>query len=639
MLFQVVAASHPVIAPADSGPSSGSQNFSPENFICLKPVSKEKLLRGPIPQETVISTSFESLGLLPELLRAVAEQGYTEPTPIQVQAIPVVASGRDLLAAAQTGTGKTAGFVLPVLQRLAPMATKSFSPALHPVRCLILTPTRELAIQVHESVQGYGKHLPLRSFCVYGGVNINPQIDALKKGVEILVATPGRLLDLVQQKAVNLRTVQILILDEADRMLDMGFIPDIKRIIALLPQAPTRQTLLFSATFSEEIRKLSAQFLKDPASVEVARRNTPAELVTQYVYHVDSTRKRELLAHLVKTNNWEQVLVFCKTKHGSNRLAQQLVRDGINADAIHGNKSQNARVRALEDFKEGKVKVLVATDIAARGIDIEELPHVVNYDLPHVPEDYVHRIGRTGRAGSSGEAFSLIGAEDRPLLGPIERLINRKIDVRTVEGFDAGRRSTETPEEDRERPRQGRGRSQGQGRTSQGHGRGNGRSESSQGGAEASRSRSEPSQGRASSGASTGQGRGDSQGRASSGQGRGDSPVRTPSGQARTEGGQGRSGAQGRGGQGSGQARNGQGSGQGRGNGDSRRGSKRDDGAPRYAGSPAARSSGNSGGMDFSKPYEPSTPAAAAAEPAGETAPRRKAPTAVPALFKRKTEA
>ena len=307
------------------------------------------------------------------------------------------------------------------------------------MRCLILTPTRELAIQVHESVRTYGKHVPLRSFCVYGGINIRPQIEELKRGVEILVATPGRLLDLVGQKAVNLGKVQILVLDEGDRMLDMGFIPDIKRIIALLP--PMRQTLLFSATFSDEIRKLSAQFLKDPATVEVARRNTPVEAITQYVHFIDANRKRELLSHLVKKNDWAQVLVFCKTKHGANRLATQLQRDGINADAIHGNKSQNARIRALEDFKVGKVKVLVATDIAARGLDIEELPHVVNFDLPHVPEDYVHRIGRTGRAGSTGEALSLVSAEDRQLLGAVERLINRKIEVRHVAGFEPGRPS------------------------------------------------------------------------------------------------------------------------------------------------------------------------------------------------------
>jgi len=341
---------------------------------------------------------------------------------------------------------------LPLLQRLAPMATKSFSPALHPVRCLILTPTRELAIQVHDSVKTYGKHVPLRSFVVYGGVNINPQIEELKRGVEILVATPGRLLDLVGQKAVNLGKVQILVLDEADRMLDMGFIPDIKRIIALLPKQ--RQTLLFSATFSDEIRKLAKQFQNDPATIEVARRNEPIALVTQYVYHVEATRKRELLSNLVKKNNWDQVLVFCKTKHGSNRLASQLQKDHINADAIHGNKSQNARIRALEDFKAGKVKVLVATDIAARGLDIEELPHVVNFDLPHVPEDYVHRIGRTGRAGSTGEALSLVCAEDRPLLAAIERLISKKIEVRNADGFDRGsdRGERPAPSPQKERP-------------------------------------------------------------------------------------------------------------------------------------------------------------------------------------------
>jgi len=399
---------------------------------------------------------------MPELLRAVAEQGYTEPTPIQAQAIPLVLSGRDLLGAAQTGTGKTAGFTLPLLQRLAPLATKSFSPALHPVRCLILTPTRELAIQVHDSVKTYGKHVPLRSFVVYGGVNINPQIEELKRGVEILVATPGRLLDLVGQKAVNLGKVQILVLDEADRMLDMGFIPDIKRIIALLPLA--RQTLLFSATFSDEIRKLAAQFLKDPATVEVARRNTPAELVTQYVHFVEANRKRELLSHLVKKNDWEQVLVFTKTKHGANRLASQLQRDQINADAIHGNKSQNARIRALDDFKEGKVKVLVATDIAARGLDIEELPHVVNFDLPHVAEDYVHRIGRTGRAGSTGEALSLVCGEDRPLLSAIEKLINRKIEVRAVAGFEAGHAPRDETRPSRSEPARGERGRQGEGR-------------------------------------------------------------------------------------------------------------------------------------------------------------------------------
>ena len=376
----------------------------------------------------------------------------------------MVLSGRDLLGAAQTGTGKTAGFTLPLLQRLAPMASKSFSPALHPVRCLILTPTRELAIQVFESVKTYGKHIPLKPFCVYGGVNINPQIQELRKGVEILVATPGRLLDLTGQKAVDLRQVSILVLDEADRMLDMGFIPDIKRIINMIPGS--RQTLLFSATFSDEIRKLSAQFLKDPATVEVARRNTAAESVTQWAHVIESKKKRDLLAHLVKSNNWEQVLVFCKTKHGANRLAYQLEKDGINAAAIHGNKSQNARIEALETFKAGKVRVLVATDIAARGLDIEALPHVVNFDMPNVAEDYVHRIGRTGRAGMEGEAISIVCPEDRGLLAAVEQLIKKKIEIRPVVGFTGtgAPRPDEPREESRERGRGGRsGRSGGRG--------------------------------------------------------------------------------------------------------------------------------------------------------------------------------
>ena len=523
-------------------------------------MSKAESFAGRSVQETDISTSFESLGLAPELLRAIAEQGYTEPTPIQAQAIPVVLSGRDLLGAAQTGTGKTAGFALPILQRLAPMATKSFSPALHPVRCLILTPTRELAIQVQDSVKTYGKHVPLRSYVVYGGVNINPQIEELRRGVEILVATPGRLLDLVGQKAVNLGKVQILVLDEADRMLDMGFIPDIKRIIALLPKPPMRQTLLFSATFSDEIRKLSAQFLDDPATIEVARRNTPAELVTQYVYHVEANRKRELLSHLVKKHDWMQVLVFCKTKHGANRLASQLQKDGINADAIHGNKSQNARIRALEDFKEGKVKVLVATDIAARGLDIEELPHVVNFDLPHIPEDYVHRIGRTGRAGSTGEALSLVCGEDRPLLGAIERLINRKIEVRHADGFAAEGRPSSTSAPERERAPAPRGRRQ-----------------------------------------------------------QGEQPQRKPAeqkpAQARAEGESRKS----------------------RGEPRPPRQGRREERAPRYASAPAQTTSGNSGGMDFSKPYEPSTTSAAMEAAAPERpSTTRKSTQAIPALFRRK---
>jgi ATP-dependent RNA helicase RhlE len=388
-------------------------------------------------QEKVITTSFASLGLSAELLRAVAEQGYTETTPIQKQAIPLVLAGRDLLGAAQTGTGKTAGFALPILENLSRKATASHSPARHPVRALIITPTRELAIQVEESFRTYGKYSKLRSTLVYGGVGIQPQIMELRRGVDILVATPGRLLDHVQQKTVDLRQVEILVLDEGDRMLDMGFIHDIRKILALLPAK--RQNLLFSATFPEEIRRLAASFMKDPATVEVARRNTPAELVAQVAHPVDAARKRELLTHLVKSNDWKQVLVFCKTKHGANRLAQQLSREGVHADAIHGNKTQGARVRALEQFKAGKVRVLVATDIAARGLDIEALPHVVNYDLPHVAEDYVHRIGRTGRAGTEGEAVSLFSPEERPLLAAIERLMNRSVEQRVVAGFEPGR--------------------------------------------------------------------------------------------------------------------------------------------------------------------------------------------------------
>jgi ATP-dependent RNA helicase RhlE len=377
----------------------------------------------------------------------VADEGYTVPTPIQAQAIPVVLAGRDLLGAAQTGTGKTAGFTLPLLQRLAPKSSTSFSPARHPVRCLIVTPTRELALQVEESVRTYGKYLKLKSTCIYGGVGMQPQVDALRGGVDVVVATPGRLLDHVQQKTVDLRQVEILVLDEADRMLDMGFIHDIRKILALLPAQ--RQNLLFSATFPEEIRKLAASFMKDPVTVEVARRNTPAELVAQVQHPVASDRKRELLAHLVKTNDWRQVLVFTKTKHGANRLAQQLEKSGIEADAIHGNKSQNARVRALTRFKDNELRVLVATDIAARGLDIEALPHVVNYDMPHVAEDYVHRIGRTGRAGVEGEAVSLVSPEDRPLMAAIERLINRKVEQRVIDGFEPGTRGEARHEQPR----------------------------------------------------------------------------------------------------------------------------------------------------------------------------------------------
>jgi len=368
------------------------------------------------------------------LLRAIAEQGYTQPTPIQAQAIPVVLAGRDLLGAAQTGTGKTAGFTLPMLQLLAGKTKAGHSPAHHPVGALVLVPTRELAAQVQESVRTYGRHMKLRAAVIYGGVGFKPQADELRRGVDIVVATPGRLLDHVAQKTIDLRQVEILVLDEADRMLDMGFIHDIRRVLGLLPVK--RQNLLFSATFPDAVRTLAAGFMRDPVTVEVARRNMPIELIGQVVHPVDKDRKRELLAHLVKANRWQQVLVFTRTKHGANHLAEQLERDGIEADAIHGNKSQPQRMRALKRFKDCELQVLVATDIAARGIDIEALPHVVNYDLPHVPEDYVHRIGRTGRAGESGQAVSLVSSEDRCLLRDIERLINRTIEQQVVPGFE-----------------------------------------------------------------------------------------------------------------------------------------------------------------------------------------------------------
>jgi ATP-dependent RNA helicase RhlE len=379
---------------------------------------------------------FEDLGLLPELLKAVADAGYSEPTPIQAQAIPVVLAGKDVMGGAQTGTGKTAGFVLPLLQRLARHASTSPSPARHPVRALILTPTRELAMQVHESVQTYGKHIPLRDLVVYGGVDIRPQTEALRKGVEIVVATPGRLLDHVQQKSVNFNSVEVLVLDEADRMLDMGFIPDIKRILAMLPKE--RQSLLFSATFSEEIKKLADTMLQAPVLIEVARRNAVTETVTHRMHPVDQDNKRHLLAHILKTSSLSQVLVFVGTKFGASRLAVFLEKQGIEATAIHGDKSQQQRTEALEAFKSGKARVLVATDVAARGLDIDDLPHVINFELPHVPEDYVHRIGRTGRAGKEGDATSLVCAEERGKLAEIEKLIKRPIEQVIVPGFEPG---------------------------------------------------------------------------------------------------------------------------------------------------------------------------------------------------------
>jgi ATP-dependent RNA helicase RhlE len=376
--------------------------------------------------------SFDTLGLSAELLRAVADQGYSEPTPVQQQAIPVVLQGRDMLAGAQTGTGKTAGFTLPLLQRLN--TTPWQGRGRRPVRALILTPTRELAAQVGDSVATYGRYLPLTSAVIFGGVKINPQIQQLQRGVDILVATPGRLLDHVSQKTLDLSRVEILVLDEADRMLDMGFIRDIRRILALLP--PRRQNLLFSATYSGEIRSLADTLLDAPAQIEVARRNTPTELVSQVVHPVDRERKRELLSFMVGSQNWRQVLVFTRTKHGANRLSQQLEKDGISSAAIHGNKSQGARTRALADFKRGEVRVLVATDIAARGLDIDQLPYVVNYELPNVPEDYVHRIGRTGRAGNEGQAVSLVCVDEHKLLGDIERLLKRDLPRAVIHGYE-----------------------------------------------------------------------------------------------------------------------------------------------------------------------------------------------------------
>ncbi|HRP98628.1 MAG TPA: DEAD/DEAH box helicase [Rhodocyclaceae bacterium] len=378
--------------------------------------------------------SFADLGLIPELQRAVAESGYTEPTPIQQQAIPVVLSGLDVMGGAQTGTGKTAGFTLPLVQRLARHASTSASPARHPTRALILAPTRELAVQVHESVQRYSKYVPLRSICIYGGVDMRAQTDELRRGVEIVVATPGRLLDHVQQKSIQLGQVEILVLDEADRMLDMGFIPDIRRILELLPTK--RQSLLFSATFSDEIKKLADQMLRNPQLIEVARRNTVSDTITHRVHPVSAGLKRNLLAHLLRHQPDTQVLVFVDTKVLCGRLAHFLARHGISADAIHGDKSQAQRTETLEAFKAGRLRVLVATDVAARGLDIDDLPAVINFELPHTAEDYIHRIGRTGRAGRQGNAVSLVCAEEKPRLAEIEKLIKLQIPQETVPGFD-----------------------------------------------------------------------------------------------------------------------------------------------------------------------------------------------------------
>jgi ATP-dependent RNA helicase RhlE len=377
---------------------------------------------------------FTDLGLAEPLLRAVREHGYDTPTPIQVQAIPAVLKGGDLLAGAQTGTGKTAGFVLPMLHRLMAQPHKKDARGRIAIRALILTPTRELAAQVEESVRVYGKHAPLTSMVMFGGVGMQPQIDRLRKGVDILVATPGRLLDHHGQRTLDLSHVEIFVLDEADRMLDMGFIHDIKKVLAVLPAK--KQSLLFSATFSDEIKALADRLLNQPALIEVARRNATAELIEQKIHPVGRERKKELLAHLIKRGDWHQVLVFTRMKHGANRLADWLNDNGIGAMAIHGNKSQTARTKALAEFKAGTLPVLVATDIAARGIDIDQLPHVVNFEMPNVPEDYVHRIGRTGRAGSEGEAISLVCLDEEGFVRDIEKLIKRSIPRETVPGFE-----------------------------------------------------------------------------------------------------------------------------------------------------------------------------------------------------------
>jgi ATP-dependent RNA helicase RhlE len=380
--------------------------------------------------------SFQSLGLAPEFLRAVADQGYTEPTPVQADAIPLVLAGRDLMAGAQTGTGKTAAFVLPMLQRLgAPNGDPRIGR--RPIRALVLAPTRELALQVEASVRTYGRHWGVRSAAIYGGVGFSPQVAAIRRSPDVVVATPGRLLDHLDRRTIDLSQVRILVLDEADRMLDMGFIRDIRRVLAVLPER--RQNLLFSATFSPEIRALAAGFLREPATVQVTPRNSAAPLVTQVVHPVDRERKRELLAHLIRTGEIDQALVFTRTKHGADRLTRQLEHDGIAAVAIHGNKSQGQRVRALAEFKSGRTPILVATEIAARGLDIDGLPHVVNFELPMVPEDYVHRIGRTGRAGTPGHAVSLVCVDEAKLLRDIERVLDAAVPRQVIEGFEPDR--------------------------------------------------------------------------------------------------------------------------------------------------------------------------------------------------------
>jgi ATP-dependent RNA helicase RhlE len=407
--------------------------------------------------------SFANLGLSESLLRAIAGLGHKAPTPIQLKAIPLVMAGHDLLAGAQTGTGKTAAFALPMLERLQVRGAPGCAP-----RALVMTPTRELAVQVAASIGSYGRYLSVQTEAVYGGVGIGNQFKALRRGVDVLVATPGRLLDHVEQRSVTLSKVEILVLDEADRMLDMGFLPSIRRVLALLPA--NRQNLLFSATFSPEVRQLAATLLKQPEVIDVAPRNSAAVLVDQHVYHVDRDQKSALLVHLLRSGDWRQTLVFARTKHGADRLAEKLDRDGILVTAIHGNKSQGARTKALTGFKQGKVRVLVATDVAARGIDVEQISHVVNFDLPDAPEDYIHRIGRTGRAGASGEAVSLVSSDERKQLQDIQRLLGRTLRVSVAEGFKSTPRAQHTAGTHAGRRRNGQPQSQ---HKQQAHRRGN----------------------------------------------------------------------------------------------------------------------------------------------------------------------
>ncbi len=403
--------------------------------------------------------TFESLGLSTALVKAVEKKGYTEPSPIQEKAIPLVIEGKDVLASAQTGTGKTAGFTLPMLHRL--VVHNKWKR--RPIRALVLTPTRELAAQVYENVREYSEYLDIRSMVIFGGVNQKPQIRALRSGVDVLVATPGRLLDLQNQGALSLGKIEFLVLDEADRMLDMGFLRDIKKILQLVPKE--RQTLLFSATFSPEIKSFASSILKNPVAVEAAPENTTAEKVIQKVYRVDKSKKTELVIKLISEGKWKQVLVFTRTKHGANRLTEKMNKSGVTAAAIHGNKSQNARTKALSGFKTNKIRVLVATDIAARGLDIPLLPHVINFELPNIPEDYVHRIGRTGRAGASGEALSLVCGEEREYLKSIERLLGEKMEVDFIEGFEPSKEDLES------QPIKGKAQKRGVGRGKTGGGK------------------------------------------------------------------------------------------------------------------------------------------------------------------------